>query len=243
MTRRSPPHPSAWTALAPLAALAALAALALLATACDRPDRAPAPPPPADPWVLESRAADPRWAVGRDAFRTCASCHLADGGGRPDGAIPRLAGQHAAILDKRLRALRDGTRDVPAMWPFARALSDDEVRAVADYIASLPRPTRVPIGTGSADDATVLAGSTLATTRCAACHGPRGEGNPALGAPRLCGQHFGYLVRRLTEMSEPGRADVDPRMRAIAVTLTAEDRVAAGTFLSRLDCDADEVSP
>ncbi len=239
MTRRSPPHPSAWTALA---------ALLLVAAACDRPDPTPAaaPPPPADPWVLESRAADPRWAAGRAAFASCASCHLADGGGRPDGAIPRLAGQHAAIIEKRLRALRDGTRDVPAMWPFARALSDDEVHAVANYVASLPRPSRVPIGVGghgAADELAVAAGSTLVTTRCAACHGPRGEGNPALGAPRLCGQHQGYLVRRLTEMSEPERADVDPRMRAIAVTLGADDRVHAATFLSRLDCDAGEVSP
>lgn len=238
MTRRSPPHPSAWAALAAL----------LLAAACERPDRASptAPPPPADPWVLESRAADPRWAAGRAVFAPCASCHLADGGGRPDGAIPRLAGQHAAIVEKRLRALRDGTRDVPAMWPFARALSDDEVHAVAHYVASLPRPTRVPIGVGGdgADAAlAAAAGSALVTARCAACHGPRGEGNPALGAPRLCGQHQGYLVRRLVEMSEPERADVDPRMRAIAVTLGADDRVQAATFLSRLDCDAAEVGP
>lgn len=32
---------------------------------------------------------------------------------------------------------------------------------------------------------------------CAACHGAQGQGNPALGAPRLAGQHFSYLWQQL----------------------------------------------
>jgi cytochrome c oxidase subunit 2 len=34
-------------------------------------------------------------------------------------------------------------------------------------------------------------------TSCAACHGTRGEGNPALGAPAIAGQHRSYVERQL----------------------------------------------
>lgn len=32
---------------------------------------------------------------------------------------------------------------------------------------------------------------------CAACHGTQGQGNPTLGAPRLAGQHYSYLLQQL----------------------------------------------
>lgn len=43
----------------------------------------------------------------------------------------------------------------------------------------------------------VLAAPPPAAATCVACHGARGEGNPALGAPALAGQQRDYLVRQL----------------------------------------------
>jgi len=52
----------------------------------------------------------------------------------------------------------------------------------------------VPVATVFAADA--AAGKT-AYAVCAACHGPQGEGNPAMNAPRLAGQEGWYIKRQL----------------------------------------------
>jgi len=44
------------------------------------------------------------------------------------------------------------------------------------------------------------------TAACAACHGAQGEGNPALGAPRLAGQDASYLERQLQNFKNGMRA-------------------------------------
>ncbi|MFC5699390.1 c-type cytochrome [Pseudomonas sp. GCM10022186] len=59
---------------------------------------------------------------------------------------------------------------------------------------------------------------------CAACHGDRGQGNPALGAPRLAGQQADYLLQQLQGFKE-GRRGYDTRdsygtqMRAVVASL------------------------
>lgn len=59
---------------------------------------------------------------------------------------------------------------------------------------------------------------------CAACHGDRGQGNPALGAPRLAGQQPDYLLLQLQGF-KAGRRGYDTRdshgaqMRAVVASL------------------------
>lgn len=59
---------------------------------------------------------------------------------------------------------------------------------------------------------------------CAACHGDRGQGNPALGAPRLAGQQADYLLQQLQGF-KAGRRGYDARdshggqMRAVVASL------------------------
>ncbi|BAN48079.1 c-type cytochrome [Metapseudomonas resinovorans] len=68
----------------------------------------------------------------------------------------------------------------------------------------------------------VPAAATLQT--CAACHGDRGQGNPALGAPRLAGQQADYLLQQLQGF-KTGRRGYDARdshgaqMRAVVANL------------------------
>ncbi|AOE85690.1 c-type cytochrome [Pseudomonas sp. TCU-HL1] len=63
---------------------------------------------------------------------------------------------------------------------------------------------------------------------CAACHGDRGQGNPALGAPRLAGQQADYLLQQLHGFKE-GRRGYDTRdshgaqMRAVVASLDEAD--------------------
>jgi cytochrome c553 len=67
------------------------------------------------------------------------ACHSADGGGIPT-EFPRLAGQHAQYVVAQLQAFRSGARanDPNAMMQtIASKLSDNEMKAVAQYISGL----------------------------------------------------------------------------------------------------------
>jgi cytochrome c oxidase subunit 2 len=63
---------------------------------------------------------------------------------------------------------------------------------------------------------------------CAACHGEQGQGNPALGAPRLASQQADYLLQQLRDFKE-GRRGYDTRdshgaqMRAVVASLDEAD--------------------
>jgi cytochrome c553 len=197
---------------------------------------APLLPPSGDPWAtraIPDGAPDGvRLRKGAGVYTFCASCHLADGGGRPDGAIPRLAGQRAEIVAAKLANIRSGHVFLPVMAAFANSLSPDEVTAVAAYIAALPQPKYIGHGAGDA----LPAGQQQYAASCAACHGANAEGNPALLAPRLCGQHAGYILRRVDEVVKGRRADANPGMAAVVAAVPVTGLTAAADFLSRGEC-------
>lgn len=67
----------------------------------------------------------------------CAACHGATGGGIPS-QFPRLAGQHQDYTVAQLTTFRSGARkNSPQMNTIAKRMSDDEIQAVADYMAGL----------------------------------------------------------------------------------------------------------
>jgi cytochrome c553 len=186
-----------------------------------------------DPWTLSAVPEDPDLAAGQQVFDSCASCHLADAGGRSDGTIPRLAGQNALILERRLSALLDDSVGLPVMTPFARALTASEIGQVAAYLSSLPRPAHVGLGSGQR----VGRGAEIYGERCLICHATRGTGQSELNAPRLCGQHAAYSFRRLNEFAEPSIRASDPAMSLVAAGLSPQDRRAVSDYLARLECD------
>ncbi|MGH8728773.1 MAG: c-type cytochrome [Burkholderiales bacterium] len=69
----------------------------------------------------------------------CAGCHLPTGAGIP-GAYPRLAGQFAEYVVTQLKAFRAEERAndaSKAMRAIASRMSEDEMRAVAEYLRGL----------------------------------------------------------------------------------------------------------
>jgi cytochrome c553 len=74
----------------------------------------------------------------------CARCHYHNGKGRPENA--GIAGLPVGYFIEQMQAFRDGERlssdprkpNTPMMAEFARHLSDDEIRAAAEYYASIP---------------------------------------------------------------------------------------------------------
>lgn len=154
------------------------------------------------------------------AYAHCASCHLHDGSGRPDGSIPRLTGQRRSVLENKLYRLRAGMLRLPVMDPFARSLAPNEIAEIAGYLSGLPELTVVP------DDVTEEErgrGASLYAQHCASCHGANAEGHDGLFASRLCGQYAGYLNRRLDQVAERTRGDADAIMQDVVDAVPVED--------------------
>jgi cytochrome c553 len=78
-----------------------------------------------------------RGGIADKGVAACASCHGAGGNGVPV-QYPRLAGQHQDYTVTQLTNFRTGARknSVP-MTTLAKRMSDEEMKAVADYIAGL----------------------------------------------------------------------------------------------------------
>jgi cytochrome c553 len=78
-----------------------------------------------------------RGGIAAKHVPACASCHGATGNGIP-AQYPRLAGQHQDYTLAQLTNFRNGTRkNSVQMTDIAQRLSDEEMKAVADYVAGL----------------------------------------------------------------------------------------------------------
>lgn len=98
---------------------------------------------PASPGAAKDRVS---LALGKRIYRggiaeknvpACAACHGPNGAGIP-AQFARLGGQHQEYTSAQLMNFRTGTRNNSIqMTSIAKRLSDDEMHAVADYIAGL----------------------------------------------------------------------------------------------------------
>lgn len=128
--------------------------------------------------TMEQLAGDPRAQTTGDRLfmNNCAQCHGSDA--RGSTGFPDLTDAHwnwGGTPEQILQTITDGrTGNMP---PMAAAVGDeDDVRKVAQYVLSL---------SGARHDAQQAEQGAEKFAACAACHGPEGKGNPALGAPDL----------------------------------------------------------
>lgn len=78
-----------------------------------------------------------RGGIAERGIAACASCHGANANGIP-AQYPRLAGQHQDYTVAQLQAFKGGSRaNSPQMTTLSQRMSDQEMKAVADYIAGL----------------------------------------------------------------------------------------------------------
>lgn len=92
-----------------------------------------------------------RAGVSSAGVAACAACHGARGGGNAPAGFPALGGQHADYIAAQLRSFRSGAQNTLQQDPSARTndgdgrmmrdvaarMSDNEIDAVASYIAGL----------------------------------------------------------------------------------------------------------
>jgi ubiquinol-cytochrome c reductase cytochrome c subunit len=133
-----------------------------------------------EPVQAQGEQPDPELFISR-----CASCHGSEGTGTELG--PSLVGVGAASADFYLRTGR-----MPLPHPGAPtqrkpvSLSDEEIRSLVDYVASLGEGPPIPqVDLGNA---TLSDGALLFARNCAACHGSTANGGVVGGnafAPSL----------------------------------------------------------
>lgn len=115
--------------------------------------------------------------LGERLFVTyCAQCHGSDA--RGSKGFPNLTDRdwlHGGEFEQIAQSIAEGRKG--QMPPMAAAVgSGEDVRQVANYVLSL---------SGSPHDKLAAQLGRSKFGACAACHGAKGDGNPALGAPRL----------------------------------------------------------
>jgi sulfide dehydrogenase cytochrome subunit len=72
--------------------------------------------------------------TGRDIAASCMSCHrISDADNAP---IPAL-GSDAAVIARRMREIRAGTRPATVMQQLAKGYTDAEIDAAAGYLATV----------------------------------------------------------------------------------------------------------
>ncbi len=116
-------------------------------------------------------------AIGERLYmNNCAQCHASDA--RGTRGFPNLTDNdwlYGGSPEKIQETITNGRNGM--MPPMAAVVgSDADVKNLAQYVLSL---------SGSPHDAALAALGKEKYVTCAACHGPEGEGNQAMGAPNL----------------------------------------------------------
>ena len=176
--------------------------------------------------------------AGKNKSVTCGACHGADGNS-VNPVWPSLAGQHSTYTIAQLQAFKNGTRTEPLMLGQVMSLTDEDMKNLAVYFASMPAAAK-----SVADPAIVDRGQRLYrggdrdnnSAACIACHGPTGRGNPAAAYPSLKGQYATYTATQLRAYASGARQSDGPTkvMRDIASSLSEDDIVAVSSYIQGL---------
>jgi cytochrome c553 len=170
---------------------------------------------------------------GKKVYRLCASCHMKNGWGKPDGSFPVIAGQHRNVLIKQLADIRSKNRVNPTMYPFTDPEHVGGLQGISDvtaYIASMPKDPKPGMGDGK----NIEQGEAIYTKHCRQCHGDAGQGNDATFFPSLKGQHYAYLLRQLKWIRDGYRKNANEVMLGEVKKLSDDELSAVADYLSRL---------
>lgn len=167
--------------------------------------------------------------TGRRLFgQHCAMCHGSDA--RGGFGFPNLTDSewqwgsgHEAILT----AITQGRQ--AAMPPWEAALGEDGMKQVTEYVMSLSGQ----LSGDEVSESAAQAGQQKFGMFCAACHGPDGQGNPALGAPNLANDIWLYRGTREAIM-DALRNGRNGKMPAFGDQLNEERRRILAAYVQSL---------
>ncbi len=133
--------------------------------------------------------------------KTCLACHGKDANTPLMPTYPKLAGQNKEYAIAQMKDIKSGARNngqTPAMKGIMHLVSDTEIEAIAEWLASLDN--------GSSSVTADSEGAKLYKNKtCLACHG-KDANTPLMPIyPRLVGQDKEYIIAQMKDIKSGAR--------------------------------------
>ena len=184
--------------------------------------------------------------TGRQLYQGCIACHGEQGQGNIQLHAPALAGLGESYLQRQLEYFKRQVRGGENADQYAKQMAgmsvllpdSEAIKHVSAYLNQLPSNTQSSHSkTTSENRSTNLdwsKGKSL-YQNCGYCHGENAQGNYAMYAPRLQGQHSDYLKRQILAY-QSGQRGAHPKdtygnqMRLMASILKDESAIDSVLF-------------
>src|SRR5690242_12852588 len=167
--------------------------------------------------------------AAKEKAEMCVACH-GEGGVSQTENIPSLAGQPDQFLQWQMVFFRGGARKNEQMQPIAEQVSNEDIRALGAYFASLTPPKAT---TDDDPDLSKKGAQAAVGRRCASCHTDTYAGTKAVA--RLAGQREEYLIKALQDYKSGARSGgAGSAMTDVAYPLSEEEITALAHYLAHL---------
>ena len=158
----------------------------------------------------------------------CFVCHGERGTSETENT-PSLGGQQAPYALIQLFMFREKLRAFEPMNEMAKSLTDDDLRAFSDFIATLPKPAPPA---GAADAERMALGAALARqNRCNTCHNADYSGKE--NVPRIANQREDYLAKTLAEYKDNTRHGYDATMADVMQGIGKDQIAQLAYYIAR----------
>lgn len=192
--------------------------------------------------VFATSALVAKEAVTPVGLEYCSVCHGSQLMGNKNINAPRLSDLQQWYIERQLLNFKAKIRGNHAddlsggeMMPMVANFSDDELTDISIWVSTTESPKPMPT-----IEANIESGKSLYRT-CIACHGQNGEGNEALGAPKLSGLNDWYIYNQLNKF-RLGIRGTDPKdtyglqMKAMSNVIVSEQAAAdLAAYIVQLD--------
>jgi cytochrome c553 len=167
-------------------------------------------------------------AAGKAKAEACAGCHGENGISQMEN-IPSLAGQPDQFIQWQLVYFRAGSRKNEQMQPIVAEISNEDIRNLGAYFASLTPPK--PSQPDDNPDLSKKGAEAAVGRRCASCHTDEFAGTK--GVARLAAQREDYLVKALRDYKSGLRTGGgQAAMADVAYPLSEEEIEALAHYLA-----------
>lgn len=170
----------------------------------------------------------------KQQIATCVACHPASN--VPANSVnPIIWGQNAGYVYLQLRDFKLATRaseSDAAMHALTQTMTDAQMLAIAEYVATQPWPKSQDKTTPPTDALYMRGAQLVAYGDCGACHFNNGQGYSA--NPRVRGQTPAYLATTINEFRD-GKRGNSPGMADLLRAYSTDDVKAIVAYLSSAD--------
>jgi sulfide dehydrogenase cytochrome subunit len=155
---------------------------------------------------------------------TCAGCHGTDGASAGD-LMPIIGGMEEEYMHTVMMEYKNDERESTVMGRIAKGYSDNELKAIASYLAAKPWVSN-PL---KADPKLAAQGKKIHEEKCETCHEEGGRVQED-DAPRLAGQWPDYTLHYLKDCHAKGRRCEPKKMGKRVMKLSQEELKAMAHY-------------